>query len=98
VIPLCDASVLKIPNVFSPNNDGLNDEFLLKGEGLKALKSMKIYSRTGQMVFESFDINKGWDGTFNGVRLNSGVYVYIIEAVCNNDESTVVNGNLTLLR
>jgi gliding motility-associated-like protein len=98
VISLCDASVLKIPNVFSPNNDGLNDEFLLKGEGLKALKSMKIYSRTGQMVFESFDINKGWDGTFNGVRLNSGVYVYIIEAVCDNDESAVVNGNLTLLR
>jgi gliding motility-associated-like protein len=98
VVVSCGDAVLQIPNVFTPNNDGINDEFLIIGEGVKALKSLKIFSRAGQMVFESFDINRGWDGTFNGVRLNSGVYVYIVEAICNNDEITLAKGNVTLLR
>jgi gliding motility-associated-like protein len=98
VIETCNGELLALPNVFSPNNDGLNDEFAVKGMGLRGLRAMKIFSRTGEMVFENYDINKGWDGKYNGVALNSGVYVYYIEFDCENGSTSIAQGNITLLR
>ncbi len=69
-----------IPNAFTPNGDGLNDEFKLisKSDNISAFK-LHIYNRWGQMVFESNDIPNGWDGKIKGEDAPAGTYVYRIK-------------------
>lgn len=76
-----------IPNTFTPNGDGLNDTFNVKGLGLKTEGfSMEIYDRWGTMIYTSNSISKGWDGTVKGLYAENGVYVYKIKAVGANGE------------
>ena len=63
---------LFVPNVFSPNQDGRNDVFKPRGTNLFEY-NLRIYDRWGNLVFEADDIEDGWDGTFNGEPMNSGV-------------------------
>ena len=65
---------LYIPNIFSPNDDGNNDVYYVRGKGIE-LFYLAVFNRWGQMVFESNDINRGWDGTKDGTMLNQGVFV-----------------------
>ncbi|TAH25743.1 MAG: gliding motility-associated C-terminal domain-containing protein [Cytophagales bacterium] len=62
-----------LPKAFSPNNDGYNDSLQVLGDHFKNLK-LRIYNRWGEVVFESTDKNKFWDGTYNGVIMPQGVY------------------------
>ena len=84
---------LFVPNVFSPNGDGQNDVFIARGTNVKDF-NMVIYDRWGTAVFESDDIEIGWDGTFRGSLMNSAVFVYYILS----GEEVVSKGNVTLLR
>ena len=82
----CPPELIGVPNIFTPNNDGIND--VLKMELSPSLLSTGIYSfrifdRWGAMLFETNDFFQGWDGTFNGKRLPAGVYIYFIEAPCD---------------
>ncbi|RMG93855.1 MAG: hypothetical protein D6706_14815 [Chloroflexi bacterium] len=77
VIDLGDV-LLYVPNSFSPNGDGNNDEFRVYGRGFKRYRLM-IFDRWGEKVFESYDPDEGWDGTFKGEPLNPGVYVYYLD-------------------
>lgn len=88
-----------VPNSFSPNNDGVNDLFEVKGSTIASYGfSMRIFDRSGNVIFESFDINIGWDGTGkNGVLLRPDVYVYMI-SYNSGDKFFEKNGSLTLLR
>jgi gliding motility-associated-like protein len=74
----CDIELL-IPNAFTPNGDGLNDEFgpLVPKAELVNYR-MLIYNKWGQLLYETRDISKGWDGTFNGQPSQMDVYSYII--------------------
>lgn len=74
----CDIELL-IPNAFTPNGDGLNDEFgpLVPKVELVNYK-MLIYNKWGQLLYETTDISKGWDGTFNGQPSQMDVYSYVI--------------------
>ena len=94
----CSENLIKIPNTFTPNNDGLNDEFSIADNDKIRLKSLKIYSRNGELVYESSNIRDTWDGTYNGKQLNTGVYVYFLDAECVNGEPVLLKGNITLLR
>jgi len=87
------AKEIFVPNVFSPNDDGHNDIF--KPRGTEPFEyEMRIYDRWGNLVFESKVIDEGWDGTFKGKIMNSGVFVYYILGA-----GEVINkGNVTLLR
>jgi gliding motility-associated-like protein len=67
------------PNSFTPNGDGINDAFRFKGVGIK-LFNLLIYNRWGELVFETDNIDKGWDGTYNDLKVPSGVYVYKVRA------------------
>lgn len=98
VYETCTGENVFVPNTFTPNNDGLNDVFFVRGTELSNIEQFRIYNRWGEMIFESPDINKGWDGTHNGVPVNSGVYVYYIEATCLNGQAALVKGNVTVLR
>lgn len=103
VTVLCDKSQLFLPNTFTPNGDGQNDVFYPRGSGLDRIKSFRIYNRWGEMVFErtAFALNDaaiGWDGTFKGNVLSPDVFVYAIEAYCDNGSIMVVKGDVTILR
>lgn len=100
---LCNNQNMFIPNTFSPNGDGMNDYFFPRGVGLYNVKSMRVFNRWGRVVFEklNFPANNpasGWDGKYNGVLQPAGVYVYVIEIVCDNGTVLPVKGDITLLR
>ncbi len=100
---LCNGANLFIPNSFSPNNDGSNDIFYPRGTGLFSIKSLKIYTRWGEVVFEKNDFNandasKGWDGTFKGKSLGNDVFVYIAEVMCDNNSVLTFKGNVAIIK
>jgi len=88
---------LYAPNVFTINNDGLNENFVLGGVFLDEYH-LVIYDRWGTKVFESFDIHNSWDGTFEGKPCPAGVYVYLAEGVGRKKQRIELKGNVTLLR
>lgn len=89
-----------IPNTFTPNDDGVNDVFGVKGLGLKPEGFlMEIYDRWGEMVFSTKDINKGWDGTYKGTRSPEGVYIYSVKVIGgNNIGKKEFKGHVSLLK
>ncbi len=103
VTVVCGNSNIFIPNTFSPNNDGVNDKFYVRGKGLFSIKSFRVFNRWGQLVYEKLngapnDASSGWDGNFNLQKMPSDVYVYMIEILCTNNAVIPVKGNITLLR
>jgi len=72
-------SLLKVPNVFSPNGDGVNDEFRVLYRSLAEFHCW-VYNRWGKLVYKWDDPAKGWDGTINGHPAAEGAYYYIIRA------------------
>ena len=86
---------IPIPNAFTPNNDGLNDIFKPLHSNVSEYK-MYIFNKFGEKVFESNDINIGWDGYFKG-KIIQDVYVYKIEFK-KDDEWVNVNGKVLLIK
>tara|TARA_R110001599_G_scaffold292026_1_gene495650 strand:- start:28 stop:3141 length:3114 start_codon:yes stop_codon:yes gene_type:complete len=66
-----------IPNAFSPNNDGVNDEFKPVTD-CDLQYSMQIFNKWGEIIFSTEDITKGWDGRFKGTKVQDGQYSYIV--------------------
>lgn len=93
-----------IPNVFSPNGDGINDRFTVFGdENLMRINTMRLYDRWGEIVFERLDFaandpSLGWDGTFRNELMLPGVYVYAIELLFVDGKTEIVKGDVTLVR
>jgi gliding motility-associated-like protein len=95
----CDHGDLSLPNAFSPNGDGHNDNFCLQGWDLCVhYFSILIFNRWGEKVFESDKADFCWDGTYNGKMLESDVLVYTITASFPNNNRIDKKGNITLLR
>ena len=89
----------EIPNAFSPNNDGLNDVFRPRGVKFERLVDFRIFNRWGQQIFYSNSIDKGWDGTFNGVPQDVGEYYYVIIASQPaTGENQTYKGDVILIR
>ncbi len=99
VITITQVPDVFIPTAFSPNGDGKNDFlFIYDYFNNIASFSFKIYDRTGEMVYESSDKTRGWDGTFNGLPLNTEVLVYQLYAKLYDGTEVVKSGDLTLIR
>lgn len=99
----CDNSQLFIPNTFTPNNDGKNDRFYPRGQGVSIVKSFRIYNRWGELLFERSDIklndeSNAWDGTYNGSTPRPDVYVWVIDAVCETGQPLFLKGDVTIIR
>ncbi|QNF35001.1 gliding motility-associated C-terminal domain-containing protein [Adhaeribacter swui] len=86
-----------IPTAFSPNNDGLNDIFEVKGRFIQAVK-LKIYNRWGQVIFESKSPNEGWNGKINGQDAPVGTYIYTLVAQDLNGNTIQRKGSVTLVK
>ena len=100
---ICDQSQLFMPNTFTPNGDGMNDVFLPRGVGFDKLRSFRVYNRWGEVVFEKTNMTLndkaiGWDGTFRGQALPPDVFVYTVEADCDDGEVIRWKGDITLIR
>ncbi|MEI6949270.1 PKD domain-containing protein [Paraflavisolibacter sp. H34] len=103
VAVVCTGGNLFLPNTFSPNGDGRNDVFYPRGSGISNIRSLKVYNRWGELVFErrnfnSNDASSGWDGTYKGKKLAPDTFIYFCEAVCSNNEVLPYKGDVTLLR
>jgi gliding motility-associated-like protein len=95
---------LALPNVFTPNGDGLNDYFyVIAGKDVTKVKSFLIYNRWGKKMFEKTnlmpnDYYNGWDGTTNGRNAEMGTYVYTIILEFWDGSSKTYNGPISLIR
>lgn len=93
-----------IPNAFSPNGDGVNDQFMIfGGKGVKSVRSFRVFSRSGALVHEARNLmpndeTYAWDGAFRGQRLSSGVFVFAAEIEFLDGIVEVFKGDLMLIR
>ena len=86
-----------IPTAFSPNGDGQNEMFYVRGNCIKDL-SFSIYDRWGEKVFETSEATKGWDGKFKNKDLNTAILMYYLNATLLNGDKVTKKGNITLMR
>lgn len=86
-----------VPDAFTPNQDGLNDVFQPKGRGIVKL-NLLVYDRWGEKIFQTTDLNKGWDGTFKGEDCKTDIYAWKVEASGGNGKSKNLSGLVTLYR
>jgi gliding motility-associated-like protein len=93
-----------IPNVFSPNGDGINDRLLISAASdVEEIESMEIFDRWGNLVFAaknflSDDPTNSWDGKMRGTEMNPGVYAYKMMARFKDGRFEFRNGDITLIR
>ncbi len=92
-----DDSYVKLPNAFAPGN-GRNSVFKIVGRGQIELKRFVVYNRWGAKMFETKDINEGWDGRFNDKPQPMGVYIYTVEGTTPGGRNITQQGNVTLVR
>lgn len=86
-----------VPNTFTPNNDGQNDYFRIYGNTISAA-NINVFNQWGQLIFQSGQLNNGWDGTYKGQPQPTGVYVYQAEITFTDGSKTVKKGTVTLIR
>ena len=91
---------LFVPNVFAPDESGHSENncFRLYGAGCVSTMTLSVFNRWGEKVYESRNPGDCWDGQFRGQALNTGVYVFYLEAQLITGESLSRQGNLTLIR
>jgi gliding motility-associated-like protein len=88
-----------VPTGFTPNGDGKNDLFKALGVETVSDFSLKIYNRWGEVVFETADKTKGWDGRIRGANSPSGVFVYVLKYTdMNLPEPQSLKGSFVLIR
>lgn len=92
-----ECTAVFLPSAFTPNGDGNNDVYKAVGEGIQDFK-MQIMNRKGMLLFQTNDINTGWDGTFNGSLQPAQVYIYTVVYENARGEQKVLNGQFTLVR
>ncbi len=95
ILPNC---ATYLPTAFTPNGDGLNDVIKPTLYGMKGVKQFTVYNRYGNIVFSTTRQGEGWDGTYKGTKLDSGVFVWILEYITNEDKVVFEKGTLTLIR
>jgi gliding motility-associated-like protein len=89
---------IAVPSAFTPNGDGRND-FLAPLNAYKATDLLfRVYNRQGQMVFETRDWNRKWDGTIGSTKQAAGVYVWILEYTDPSKKRMSLKGTTALIR
>lgn len=86
-----------VPTAFSPNGDGINDKWEIKGFGIVKY-DMKVFNRWGQLMFQSNDQKLGWDGRFNGAVQPMDAYAFVLNIEFSDGNRVSKTGNVTLLR
>ncbi len=87
-----------LPNAFSPNGDGLNDIFRPIPVGIRSTDYFRVFNRYGDLMFQTTQWLKGWDGTHKGKKASSGTYVWIIKGVDKNGRTVEMTGTVILIQ
>jgi gliding motility-associated-like protein len=105
VTTACDCQKsLFVPNSFTPNADGVNDVFYPRcGVNVKIIKTFRVYNRWGELLFDREqltpnDVTAAWDGTYNNNLSLPDVYVWLMDAVCENGNVVSRKGSVTVIR
>ncbi len=96
-LPGCIDKDVFIPNTFTPNGDGQNDILFVRGLKVDVVY-FAVYNRWGELVFETNDKTKGWDGIYRSKPADVGVFGWYLKVKCFNGEETFKKGNVTLIR
>lgn len=101
----CDCNnFLFVPNTFTPNGDGENDVFYPRcGPGITLISTFRVYNRWGVLVFERDNLNpndktNAWDGSYNGQPPGTEVFVWIVDAICQDGSTINKKGSVTIVR
>lgn len=89
-------------NVFTPNDDGINDYFFIQTAGVAEIKNMSVYNRWGNLVFEksnfpSNDESQGWNGMVNETSLNNSVFVYVVDILYPDGMEDRLSGEVLMI-
>ena len=103
---LKDCVPIYIPNIFSPNNDGINDIFsiyLNPESGVENVISLQVFNRWGALMYEQTNFipdngATGWKGDYQGSPLNPDVYVYVLNIAFEDGSTRLVSGDISLVR
>jgi gliding motility-associated-like protein len=87
-----------VPNAFTPNRDGLNDDFKIFPVGIKSFKYLAVFNRWGNRVYYSTDVSKGWNGVVGPNLADAGAYVWIAEGIDVNNKIVLKRGVVQLIR
>ncbi|MEJ7694529.1 PKD domain-containing protein [Daejeonella sp.] len=106
---ICNASVTKgtfiitelgslfIPNTFTPNDDYVNDEFVVKKNNIRTYR-IKIFNQYGILMYSSSNLLQNWNGTYKNKQLPVGTYYYMVDAVDFDNNTVKKSGSVTILR
>lgn len=97
-VKVVDRSFFAVPNAFTPNGDRLNERLPVKVIGHVELSYFRIFNRWGQLVFETRQLNNGWDGLFKGLPQPQGVYVWVAEGKDLTGKTVKAKGSFVLIR
>ncbi|HET6993244.1 MAG TPA: gliding motility-associated C-terminal domain-containing protein, partial [Bacteroidia bacterium] len=91
--------ILFIPNTFTPDGNNINDKFYVYGDGISSF-DMKIFNRWGQLIFETKDMNEGWDGKYKGEIVQTDTYVYVInyKNQCSGEQLKKEIGHVNVIK
>jgi gliding motility-associated-like protein len=99
VITALPVFIFEVPNAFTPNGDGLNDELkIISNAGISSLTSFKIFSRSGNLVFESRSLSTGWNGIYKNNLLPADIYYWTAVYVDINNQTKSKTGTVLLLK
>ena len=93
---ICGRPTVYVPNAFTPNLDQANEWLYVRGNFITEL-DFKLFDRWGELVFETQDLNIGWNGYFKGKKVDPAVFVYYMRVVCEGGEIYFEEGNITVL-
>ena len=85
-----------VPNAFAPG--GRNTELRPKAVGISTMDYFRVFNRWGQMVFQTTQFNKGWDGRINGIVQSNGTYVWMVSGTDYTGKKVIKKGTATLIR
>ncbi|MBL4651061.1 MAG: gliding motility-associated C-terminal domain-containing protein [Aureispira sp.] len=95
----CTPGLVFVPNAFTPDSDGYNDILYAQSGVVQEIENFQIYSRWGELLFETDDLLEGWDGSFKGKAVAPDVFGYFLIFKCpNTGEEMLKKGNITILR
>jgi len=98
VVKINKSIVIYVPNAFTPNNDGLNDLLKPFMIGIKELKYFKIFNRWGELIYQTKDPKKGWDGKHKGIPVQSHTLVWMLEGIGVDNKTYQAKGTTILIR
>jgi gliding motility-associated-like protein len=90
--------IIYVPNAFTPDDDAYNQTFEPVIASMIDQYHLTIYNRWGEIIFESYNKNVGWDGTYNGDKVQDGTYTWQIEVSTNGTNKIMKYGHVSIIR